>query len=763
MKNFIKLLLVLTMATQVLLSQNKKEDYLRYIKDAAEMGLKEYPQVIEKWTKDQTFHTLWGYDAPGQPVYLADLLGFLYQETKDKKYAEDAGKILAEYGDLRKYYPEEARKKRVEYKSGVPSLSNFFYMTQYSRAYLRIKDAKVLSKTQQAKIEKDLAFSVDFTFNFPEWGAHNRAMLRANAFYIASLAFPNHANAKKWKQAAEVIAKDNLTGWEVEDASVYHPVWLYAMLTYAEFSNDQNFLDSPLLKYYFDYYLQLIAPNGNFADFGDGIWNNGWDRFIPVFEKAATLYRNPKYKYAAKKMLERAVEIQTQQSKNFTSVVNRIYDVFPLGVVAASAFTDAYNWCSDDIEPKEPTDLSREVLDDLVGKKIVFRNGWDKESTYLLHNYQSEGDGGFMSKYYLRNTICVEEEKMHHGHNDENSINLLMSGKSVLLHDGGYRSALPSGQWGAYRADYYHNKMVGRKYKMDTKQSMYEFIRNSGAYRNVKSQKIDFVTLNKVDISRTRVTDEKTGFSNDRVIAYFKEKDFFVVVDINKALQDDYLTYSNIWHTETILSKGDNYFDTRINKIQNEQLPKDKSLLIYFPDNKLKSIGTFEEERHHQQEIGIYQSVASNYRVGDIETFVTILYPHTEKESVDSLMKKFKISESEDHNGLCIEFKSGKTRECLVVKLDFEKEIAKPNGRPRYTYESGKIKFTDLETDAHFLHLTENNGALSYSAVTFMRFIYKGQIIHDATPTSHTLQPDGSETKWAPTKWRTLEDEVKLK
>lgn len=751
------------MATQVMLTQNKKDDYLRYIKDAAEMGLKEYPEVIDKWKKDMTSHTLWGYDAPGQPIYLADILGFLYSETKETKYAEEAGKILAEYGDLRKFYPEEQRKNRIEYKNGVPSLSNFFYMTPYSRAYLRIRDAKVLSKAQKAKIEKDLAFSVDFTFSFPEWGSHNRAMLRANAFYIASLAFPEHPNAKKWKQAAEVIAKDNLTNWEVEDASVYHPVWLYAMLTYAEFSKDPNFFDSPLLKYYFDYYLQLIAPNGNFADFGDGIWNNGWDRFIPIFEKAATIYNNPKYKYAAKKLLERAVEIQSDQYKNFTSVANRVYDVFPLGVVAASAFTDAYHWCNDSIEPKQPTDLSKEVLDDLVGKKIVFRNGWEKGSTYMLQNYQSEGDGGFMSKYYLRNTICVEEEKMHHGHNDENSINLLMSGGSVLLHDGGYRSALPSGQWGAYRADYFHNKMVGRKYKMDPKQSLYEFIRNSGAYRNVRSQKIDFVTLNKVDISRTRVTDDKTGFSNDRIIAYFKEKDFFVVIDVNKALQNDYMTFANIWHTETILEKGDNYFDTRINKIQSEELPKDKSLLIYFPDNNLKSIGTFKEDRHHQDETGIYQSVSSNYRIGDIESFVTILYPHTSKEKADSIVKKFRIYESEDKNGLCIEYKSGKTRECLAVKLDFEKEITKENARPRYTYESGKVKFTDFETDAHFLHFIDSDNLLTYSAVTFMKFIYKDKVIHNATPTTHALQPDGSEIKFAPTKWRTLEDEVKLK
>ena len=759
--NFYKYILVIIMTTQFLLAQNKREDYLRYIKFAAEAGLKEYPEVIEKWKKDQTSHKLWGYDAPGQPIYLADVLGFLYQETKDIQYAKEAAKILFEYGDLRKYFPEELKKQRIEYKNGVPSLSNFFYMTPYTRAYLRIKDAKVLTNSQKSKIEKDLAFSVDFTFNFPEWGAHNRAMLRANAFYIASLALPEHPNSKKWKQAAEVIASDNLKGWEVEDASVYHPVWLYAMLTYANISNNQKFFDSPILKYYFDYYLQLIAPNGNFVDFGDGIWNNGWDRFIPIFEKAASLYNNPKYKYAAKKLLERAKEIQYQEYKNFTDIKDRVYDVFPLGVVAASAFTDAYLWCNDNIEPEQPEELSCEVLEDLVGKKIVFRNGWNNNSTYLLLNYQSEGDAGFISKYYLRNTICVEEEKMHHGHSDENSVNILMSGKTLLLHDGGYRSSLPSGQWGAYRADYFHNRMIARKYKMDPSQSLYEFIRNSGAYRNVSTKKIDFVVLKNIDISRTRIINEKTGFFNDRVIAYFKNHDFFVVIDINKSLQDDYLTYANLWHTQTILTKGENYFDTRINKIQNEELNKEKSLLIYFPDTNLKKIGTFDEDRHHQEEIAIYQSISSNYRINDIETFVTVLYPHDNKENIDSIIKRFYLIKTD--NGICIEYKKGNTNEGLVVKLDFEKEIIKENSRPRYTYESGKIIFPFFETDAHFLHFIEKNKILTYSSVNFIKFIYKNKVIHEATPTSHTLQPDGSNTKWAPTKWRILEDSVELK
>ena len=67
-------------------------------------------------------------------------------------------------------------------------------------------------------------------------------------------------------------------------------------------------------------------------------------------------------------------------------------------------------------------------MEDVQGKKIVFRSGWKPEDTYLLLNYRDEGDGGLNFRDYLRDTIPVEEEKMTHGHADENSLVLLMSG-----------------------------------------------------------------------------------------------------------------------------------------------------------------------------------------------------------------------------------------------------------------------------------------------------------------------------------------------
>jgi hypothetical protein len=313
--------------------------------------------------------------------------------------------------------------------NGVPAIANFFFMAPYIRAYLRIRHSGVVDERTRQKIETDLAGSADFIFHFPEWGAHNRAMLRAEALIYAALAMPNHPHAKKWKQMAEVIAGDNLKQWEIEDATVYHPVWLLSLFSYAEAANKPEVYETPIIKYYLEYFTKLIAPSGMIPEFGDARWSSSLEglRFVPIFEKGAAVYKNPEMKWAAQ------ITLQTSQKRS---------DI--VGVGEAYMLTDAYRWADEAIKPQRPASLSQEVLEDVVGKKVVFRNGWDESSTYLLLNYRDEGDGGWLHREFLRQTISVEEEKMHHGHSDENSIELLMSKGSVLLSDAGYRDDLPS-------------------------------------------------------------------------------------------------------------------------------------------------------------------------------------------------------------------------------------------------------------------------------------------------------------------------------
>jgi hypothetical protein len=755
----------LLLLEKAVVSQTLKKDYLTYIQQAAELGWQEYPGVIDNWKNNVNPNVLWGYDAPAQPIYLADILGFLYEQTQEKSHAKKVREILLTFGSLREAYPKDYWKSRAEYRNGIPALSNFFFLPAYSRAYMRVRDSGVLDDRDRETIEKELAQSLDFVFYFPEWGAMNRAMLRAEGLYYGSMALAKHPNAKKWKQLAETLASDSLNQWEIEDSSGYQAIWLLALFSYAEVSGRNALFESPIIRYYMDYFLHLMTPHGNVADFGDTNWNAGWDRFIPIFEKAATAYRNPGYKYAAREMLVRAqVRLEKYRQEKGLPLELHGQKLVYAGAGFASALTEAYKWADDTIVSQKPASLSREVLEDVIGKKIVFRNGWDPTSTFLLLNYRDEGDGGLLQRDYLRQTLSVEEEKMHHGHSDENSICLLMSGGSVLLHDGGYRDDLPSGKWGAYRADYFHNRVVARKNKRDASQDVFEFLRNSGAYRKVQTQKIDFLNFKDVVVSRTRLVDDELGYEWDRTISYVKSQDFFIVLDGIKVLKPDFYTFTNLWHTRKILAKGSQHFDTVIDAIGHEALPDDRSLLIYFPENDAKQIGTYPEKRHYQDESAIYQTISSQYQTGDLEFFVTVLVPHGKDETLENRIHAFQFLRGNPYpQAVGLETTSDAGKAFLLVKLDLEMDLTRENIRPRYVYGLGKLKWGNFETDASYLYATLSNRKLRFAAATLTKLSYQGQVLLEALPNTHPLQLDGAPPRTGFSKWRFWEDEVEVR
>ena len=752
-------LISLTILTLSLSAQVTKREYLALIKRAAEEGIKTHPQSLETWKKNPKYFELFGYLGPSTQVYLADLLGYLYLETKDKKYAEQARDMLISVVDMREQYTDEFKSRRAEYRNGVPAITDFFVMPPYLRSYMRTRDSGAFDNNTRLRIERDLAFSLNHVFYFPEWGAHNRAMLRAESLYYGSVALANHPDAKKWRQMAETLASDSLKQWEIEDATLYHAVWLYSMFSYAGVSNQPDVLLSPMVKYYLDYFVQLLTPHGNLADFGDAQWNSAEVlRFVPVYEKAATVYRNPTYKYFAEELLRRTVE-QLAKQQTVTP------DAVKIGAGYGSFFTDAHAWADDSIKPIAPTNLSGDVLEDVVGKKFVFRDGRNRTSNFLLLNDRDEGDGGWLGRDYLRNNLSVEEEKMHHGHADENSIALLMSGGSVLLHDGGYRPDVPSGPSGEWRSDFYHNRVVARKNKRAKNQGMFEFLQNSGAYRPVKTQKIDFQKFRDVDYSRTRVIDEAMGYQWDRVITWVREKNYWVVIDGLKTLRSDWFTFTNLWHTRQILSQEAQSFDTFYDQIQTDKLPDTKALLLHFPENTFgKQIGTFKATRHFQDEIGMYQTQSSFYKTGDTEYFVTILIPHNKGEDARKLLPNFRLLDTgKSGQAVALEINDGAAKSMLCVKLDLDMDLARENIRPRYQYNLGKVKYGDFETDAGFLFASIVNGEIVYSATTMTKILYREQVLMEALPNTFGLQLDGAQPRTGYAKWRKWEDVVKLR
>ena len=723
-----------------------RSSYLDYARKAADSIWDNYDNVVDQWKTDLDPANVFGYRPPASLLETAVIYAFLSAQENDTEYAARSKKILLAYRDFRSFYPRWAVAKRPDYDERPPVLPDFFTVMRYIRAYDLLNTQDLFNQREKQKIHDDIAESLEYLLRTQEWGPMNRAALRAESLAWAVRALPDHPDVKIWEMQRKAIGDDNWGNWQIEDATIYHAVWLYALCGYADaLGKLEDLFETPEMYYYAHYFLNLMSPDGMIPDFGDANWQSNWSRFLVFFEAAAAQYKNPHMKWAASVIAEKFIDFSAPDRSA------------GLGYM----FLDCYRWADDSIPVISPETLSREVMEDAVGKKIVLRNGWDRQSTYLLLNYRDEGDGGLNFRDYLRDTIPVEEEKMTHGHADENSIVLLMCGGSVLLHDGGYRDYMPSGPFGAYRQDYFHNRLCVRPEKiwMGQKddehrysipqavpgQPILDFLHNAGSYRIVRTQKVDFLTLPDLDYSRTRLIDGNMGYEWDRVVAYIKEPNVFVVFDIVKAHKEGYFTLSNLWHTRQIVEQGEHWYDTVYDRIEKNRLATDHHLVIVFPSTHYRLEGVEKEKRHYQDEWLIHQTTAQHFELSETVGFITVLIPHNARLSAKSLANNIHLLPMElPRKGMGVKITDGKKAYHVGVKNDLRMDIARDWRRPRYTYEKGKIRFGDMESNGDLVFYSLEGNNLEYTIVNLTKAVFAKKTLLDAKPSYFGLAFDGS-------------------
>lgn len=722
-----------------------RSQYLQYARASADWTWSHFDELLRDWKKTFDPENAFGYRPPGSLLEMAAIYADLYTSEKKDEYALRAKKVLLAYGDFRSIYPEWAARKRPDYSDGVPALPDFFFTMRFIRVYDTLHRFGRLSPEECTRTEATIAASMAYLLRTQEWGAMNRSMLRAESLAWAIRALPRHPQVKVWETLRRSLGDDNWGNWEIEDATHYHGIWLYSLLGYADaIRGMEGLFETPEIYYYSRYFLNLMCPAGMVPDFGDAYWLSNWQHFLVFFEAAAGRYRNPQFKWAAATIARKFIDFQK-----------------PTNVGLGYMLMDCFRWGNDQVLAVPPKELSQQVMEDVLGKKIVFRDGWSADSTYLLLNYRDEGDGGLNFRDYLRDTIPVEEEKMTHGHADENSIPLLMSGGSVLLHDGGYRDYMPSGPFGAFRQDYFHNRLVVRPEKiwMGQKkgeyrypfrdavpgQALLDFLHNAGSYRKVRTQKVDFLTLPDFDYSRTRLIDDSMGYEWDRVVVFVKDPGLFVVFDVFKSLKEEFFTLANLWHTRQILAQGDHWYDTGYDQIGTAKLPADRRLLIVFPKTHYRMEGVETEKRHFQDELMIHQAYGQHFELGETGGFVTVLVPHAAQEDPTRWISKIRLLDGDsDRTALGVEIESGTRRITIGAKTDLRRDMARDWRRPRYLYEAGKVRFGDFETDGDFLFASRQGKALEYTVVNLTRALCSGQVLFEAQPATFGLAFDGS-------------------
>jgi hypothetical protein len=355
-----------------------------------------------------------------------------------------------------------------------------------------------------------------------------------------------------------------------------------------------------------------------------------------------------------------------------------------------------------------------------------------------------------------------------------------MSGGSVLLHDGGYRDYMPSGPFGAYRQDYFHNRLCVRPEKIFMGQNQGEFrysvrdavpaqdllgfLRNAGSYRRVRTQKLDFLTFPDFDYSRTRTVDDGWGYQADRVVVYVKDPGFFVVFDILKSLREEYFTMAGLWHTQKIYARGEHWYDTGYETIQTAQLPTDRRLLIVFPSTATAIEGTEPEKRHYQDEWLIHQTKSRHFELGASDVLVTVLVPHGAAEETRAWLDRISLAPvSPDGKAAGIRVLCGDREILIGVKSDPRMDISRDWRRPRYTFDAGRIGFGDIETDGDFVFASLSGKRLDYTIVNLTKALFRGAPLIEARDAVCGLAFDGSPDKGGLGKFRYWRDTAVVK
>ena len=739
--------------------------YLEFARIAADWTWGKYDSLERAWIKGIDPGNFFGYRPPARFLEAASIYATLFDLEGNRKYAERATSILLKYDGYTRYFPDSVSRVRPDYSEGTPALPDFFTTMRYIRPFEILKRKGVLTQDETEKMKKVIVHNMNYLLQAQEWGAMNRAALRAETLGWAIKALPDVPESEKWRSYEQALGADNWGNWEIEDATLYHAVWLYAMMSYAESKGQMKELfATPEMYYYSYYFLNLMAPYGMVSAFGDSRINDNWDRWLVYFETAARYYSNPQLKWAA--------SVIANKFLNFNNIA---------ATSLAYELLDCYRWGNDRIIPEKPANLSQEVMEDVQGKKIVMRNGWEPGSSFLLLNYKDEGESGQLYRDYLRDGIAVEEEKMTHGHSDENSISLLMNNGSVLLADGGYRDYMPSGPYGNYRQDYFHNRLVVRaekifmgqkdgesRYNTPGKtavagQSVLDFVHNAGSYRQVKTNKIDFITLPDFDYSRTRVTDETMGYEWDRIITYIKDPGLYVVFDILKGRKEQYLTAASMWHTRKIVASGLHWYDTMYDSVYTFRNNPDNNLLILFPKNHYRLESVEPERRNYTKEFVISEYSGQFFELGQHTGFITILVPHGKNEEASIWKERIKVVETGDEEpGLSVEINTGRDIIQVGIKSDLRMDMIRDYRRPKYTYESGRVIYDKVETNGDFFITRKSGNSLSYTVVNVTKMFYGGKLLFKQKSNFYGMPFDGGPEVESISKARYWRDTIDL-
>ena len=666
-----------------------------------------------------------------------------HRQTGSKRYLDRAKRYLLDVYDVYHTLKTYQQTQNITIRNAdFPTLGWMFEPEPYISTYNEIKNLANFTYEETAQVETVVELAMQPIEMMPEYGPMNRSMLRALNLAAAGASFPAHQKSQHWLKMGRHIFADSLDKWSMEDAGSYQSIWLYSFMAYNGYTPTVEIENSSVVKHYADLWARLVTPLGFIPDYGDADLSEDWIHLAAVMEKCATLYDSATLKYAVNRYTKAHVALSSGLTGGVTRFMRQL--------------VSAHDWSNDDLVEQKPPPRSQEACDDTIGKKCVFRDGWDRKSMYLLLNYRDEPQTNEIYRKNLTMTIPVKAEKTHHGHNDENALCMLIAQERILLSESGYRKG--SERDCTYRSDYYHNKLIVRK-GVNAAHSFFDHVLDFGEYNPVRTERVYFYNFDEIDCSRTRLYDTRNSAVCDRTIYYLKKNDCFIVNDIVLPQEDGSYTVGPTYHAQDIERVGNNSYalsQTEISMGQeliHTQLD-DVKLYLHFPmDEYNLELQTIDRAYRNQKTVSQF---FAGYTSRQFPLFFSsVLYP--DRQGRPPFFDTFNYQKKP--KGVGLQFSIGERNYTLFDRYCYESKIEDLNKRPAYSFDAGREQVFELETDAYSALTIEDDGTTYFCGVDFSTLIHKGRSLFEMGKMDQ-LQLDFKEPIKRTTSWSNWDDRV---
>ncbi len=641
-----------------------------------------------------------------------------FKHTGQQKYADMALTYINRIVEISEWVHANTKLTEREIDS-MQLIEAGFAAGPFLKGCTILRDKGVLKQDLLDRLMPVLESAIRFGLRMVEWGPFNRNLLKVTVFDRFSKLFPQSKYAAQTAKMAKFLIEDSIGRWNMEDTLFYNGIWYICTLEYFLENNICNFRTETVFRYYAVCASRLQLPEGSLPDYGDNRPRDFGCVALGVgfYEWCASHFNDGELRYFASKYVDWA-------NRYFDGRIARGWMVRSFAVAADALLQN-------DVAPKKPEYISGEVIEDLVGKKMVFRGG---EGDYLLCNYRDEGNYALPARMNMYCTIPAPAEKVHHGHADENAvIDYTYKGK-FLLSDGGYRDQICTD--GHYRADFYHNKMIVRNGRMFYEnQNFLQHIRNIGTYLKVETQKIFYYHSGNIEVSRTRLDDTRHHRDvQDRTIIHFVKENMYAVIDSVRATETYEYTLGPVWHGGEVHKVGEADFLVKQTAeiLQGPAGTEDLNLRLGFVRKdlatdvqKLRRLGLDDQE-------SVAQFFSEYLAQGEYIHFITLLMPEQtaeDKARNTAILASASCGQAAGGKALAFHVTVGGLRYTFGMKMDETYGFTDYKHRPTYSFEAGKADYGPFTTDALFAFFAEGPQDIDYAAWMVSRVDYNGETV----------------------------------